>query len=824
MLEFGNTEDVRHWLARQSPEAMAVFVARAALRVVPTFSLAYGHNFSRPMQMFRCVDSAWAFGAYPGHRDRLISGALSTLDWAQPNAEWLQRSESAAISAVATVASHGRKRMSFAFEAVNSAIDAAEQKGGKKAVQELLAALSSEAAQLDQRIEPVTIVNQQLWPMPKPRVPVWIGDGWKSLTRKLLAEQENWEVWTNWYEDRLFGETPDATLELVRSTDVPNAEWREGPKSVNKFLVQYIRSAPKAPKSDGQQPPDPKDTYAFQQWLLRKPAEWASAIAARAALRMLANLGASPGDKTLLAILRGISAARYALLNPKKAKVVAAGATEQLSDHQTQIAIAAYYAASAIEADDAPSRATAIVSDLDHGIEAPARTEAVFQDALALVRGISPQALARAPLWHPMNSGETPPSVRQAWDNLAQTFLENGGHWQVWIDWYDFVLDGSQTDGERSESWEAAFVGDPKPLPWNADAASVNAEIAARIGAGYDLSDLSNQSTEVQSQGLPSQGYGPHFEISESGIIGFASAQAIDRQGNNLVRLTRLHPILRTLARDLVDALGHGNIPHHTLRDRATAYRDLIDQAIELIDFALLYVEGVRLANTSRAALSDPELPQPSHLVQEHLDSLLQLHGTFVLATSEGIELIAAEERYRRTPAEEIEYRAAAVNFAQSLQAEPSIIDPSAAALVLGTAEGIARGANPERNGVVASGTIKNLAIVISAAGVLGAASTAAVASGSPTIIVGSAVSALVLGEGLKKSKAFTSLAGLVTKGLDDAVDADTSEALKSISERFRPQLKFVLRIESQLRQLASQRDEFDWLNGILDWIKRQRG
>ena len=77
--------------------------------------------------------------------------------------------------------------MSEAFAAVNSAIDAAAQKGGKKGFEEMLAALAVNATQLEQRFEPVTIANQQLWPMPRPRVPDWVNDGWQELKVRLLT-------------------------------------------------------------------------------------------------------------------------------------------------------------------------------------------------------------------------------------------------------------------------------------------------------------------------------------------------------------------------------------------------------------------------------------------------------------------------------------------------------------------------------------------------------------------------------------------------------------------------------------------------------------
>ena len=150
---------------------------------------------------------------------------------------------------------------------------------------------------------------------------------------------------------------------------------------------------------------------------------------------------------------------------------------------------------------------------------------------------------------------------------------------------------------------------------------------------------------------------------------------------------------------------------------------------------------------------------------------------------------------------------------------QSNIIDPKAASFVLETAEEIGRGANRERSGIVAGGTIKNVAIVVSILGTLGAVSTTALASGIPAVIVASGVSAYLVGEGLKKSKPFAALTGLIAKGLDKASDAEIASALSALGERFKPKLEFVLRIGPQLRQLASQR-EFSWLTRTLDWLK----
>ena len=108
-------------------------------------------------------------------------------------------------------------------------------------------------------------------------------------------------------------------------------------------------------------------------------------------------------------------------------------------------------------------------------------------------------------------------------------------------------------------------------------------------------------------------------------------------------------------------------------------------------------------------------MPPLGGSAQEELHTLLQLHGTFMLSTAEGIEVIELEERYQRTPDEELAYRVMAVDFASSLQKQPGIINPGAASAILGAAEQIAGGLNPARSGVAATGAIRNVAITLMA-------------------------------------------------------------------------------------------------------------
>jgi hypothetical protein len=77
---------------------------------------------------------------------------------------------------------------------------------------------------------------------------------------------------------------------------------------------------------------------------------------------------------------------------------------------------------------------------------------------------------------------------------------DNGKHWQAWVDWYDYVLEGSPPATQQDDDWETAFVDIPQPLPWGAGAESVNAEIAVRLRTLIPLRGEIRRPNEAETQ------------------------------------------------------------------------------------------------------------------------------------------------------------------------------------------------------------------------------------------------------------------------------------------------------------------------------------
>jgi hypothetical protein len=159
------------------------------------------------------------------------------------------------------------------------------------------------------------------------------------------------------------------------------------------------------------------------------------------------------------------------------------------------------------------------------------------------------------------------------------------------------------------------------------------------------------------------------------------------------------------------------------------------------------------------------------------------------------------------------------VDLAASLQNQPGVIDPRAASLVLGAAEQIGQGANPERSGVAGTGAIRNVTITLAAgAAIVALPVLGGLALGTGGVIAGT-LGTLVFGDGLRRSKAFVDVTSLVTRSVDAASDADFNKKLRALAALFRSHSDLVREIEPKMRRVARHGDEFSWINKLLDWV-----
>lgn len=75
--------------------------------------------------------------------------------------------------------------------------------------------------------------TRPLWPE---GAPPQASRAWTDL-KTVLPADEDWWVWTNWYEDHLAGRPPDQSLDFARVT-IPDQDWERGPKHVNGIIAR----------------------------------------------------------------------------------------------------------------------------------------------------------------------------------------------------------------------------------------------------------------------------------------------------------------------------------------------------------------------------------------------------------------------------------------------------------------------------------------------------------------------------------------------------------------------------------------------------------
>jgi hypothetical protein len=241
------------WLRTRPAEAAIVLAGRAALRVVPAFSLAFDPTGSRMtrrrmlLRIFRAVATAWSLSAFPGSYDNLKESARRSL--AGLGNVRLPPVERAAAYALAAIVAPNSDTAARAKTAIEYALDAAGAKG-KAAFDLMLDAIRTDASLLDQRFSPVTLANSKLWPG---QVPDWIQELWGELKQRLSTENEGWEVWTRWYDARLAGEFSSDQVEL-RWAAISEDAWERELATVNRALQALAITAEHPPEQGTSEP------------------------------------------------------------------------------------------------------------------------------------------------------------------------------------------------------------------------------------------------------------------------------------------------------------------------------------------------------------------------------------------------------------------------------------------------------------------------------------------------------------------------------------------------------------------------------------------
>jgi hypothetical protein len=830
--QFKNDEDVLRWLDAKPREVANVFATRAALRAVPLLvdravDGVLGRLRTIPRQQvlraFRAAAVSWARAAYPADRALRAAAATPINDSKIGLSSQLAAEYAAAASAPGEADAAARE---FATRAVTHAIHACIE-ANARTINAILEAYSADADLLDGRIGPVAVANSQLWPGPSN---TWPLDEWTQLRPVLLSADEDWDVWTDWYEDRLMGRTANQALEVMRAT-IPNELWQRGPHAVNaeiKRLIEDPEIFADATRPDGLSPQ-----------LAVLPLEELAVIGMRAGLRAVPLFYRGSfeemvaGDFQLM--LRAVSAAWVAAKYPPRERnrsrsYAANGAAAREASTDTVRMVATTLTASGVSPVElSPATLVAAAIEVLHststktdGPAAGAAFELALSQDLNDLRGANgapgaAASLAGLELWP---GGAPPQGMARRWSPMRRDLINAGVGWEVWVQWYEDRLAGRA----RSEAHELAYAELPDGL-WEqgiaGDPAVVNTWIMRQLDrlADQGVGDPASEIAAVPE--IPTPGPGPRYQVSPDGQIDRAPARDLDEQGNDLRTINGLKPLVTRAVSELRARLSPNEFPELIMI--VEQYGAILNPGPGRgVEWGELWGLGVMLQNAASSAerqIALRLLPPLEDPAKSALDSLLTMHGPLILATSEGAELSAKAQAFAMTREQQADLRAASEQVAQQLTAHPEVITPRAAASVERAAGSVGEGDYPERGSVYALATMRNVSIVLIAGAAIVTPTLVGVLLGATIgAVVGAPFSFLVV-EAVKKSSNFTALATQLGAHLDAMTDADLRGWVQEQNRRLAPFRSFVISNEEPLRKIAGSTSELKWMLRYIDFV-----
>jgi len=270
MADSSKSNETKRWLnaieskARQRDVAVAM-AARAALRVLPLLEVELRQqNRDRDetlalivLPVWRAAALPWFAAKYPTRRG--LSDIAYSVNAAASGAAVNAASRAAKAAAFAAVyAAHAvTYAYAYSYETyssdvtyssadtfVASATDNAAEAVG--AANEAAHAADENADSVDDDVAAIVsgssaaeVAGAPLWPNGSPR---WASKAWRDFKSALLVANQDWRVWTDWYEARLVGDAArplNEALEVARTT-IGGEVWRHGPTAVNAEIKRLI--------------------------------------------------------------------------------------------------------------------------------------------------------------------------------------------------------------------------------------------------------------------------------------------------------------------------------------------------------------------------------------------------------------------------------------------------------------------------------------------------------------------------------------------------------------------------------------------------------
>lgn len=239
MLKLQNDYDIELWLATRPFDHSFIIAARSALRVAPLVGEEAKENqadkatFWRNLTLvhLRCLAVPFYAARYPTHETSLREVAKALTDNLSKTGNLLEFIPYASLISVI------QSNPYAASDVVAVSIDMTERDIVTK--EAAAAALIADADALGNGYSVAKLSSFALW---NKGIPDMLSEAWQSLKATLLAADEDWEVWTDWYDALLEGRLAESEAISLARVTLPEEFWERGPKAVNAELKRLIEA------------------------------------------------------------------------------------------------------------------------------------------------------------------------------------------------------------------------------------------------------------------------------------------------------------------------------------------------------------------------------------------------------------------------------------------------------------------------------------------------------------------------------------------------------------------------------------------------------
>lgn|GEM_PF-2086416 len=238
MTEITSSRELRKWLKGQDQQTCVAIAVRIALRVMPFLEeAAYKYGNIIVLPSLRAVVTSWFVGTRPNQevgfaaaRTAAASGFSGTI----ASLSSIYTAASAALSAADAARTANATSLSSSAAAAGTVADDADF------IPNVWQDISHDIIFLEEGRTVDALLERPLF---SGEMDLELKKHWQLMKEALLSLNENWQVWTNWYEDRLVGgPRPNGRL-VIEALErervlIPNEDWKKGAAHVNALIVE----------------------------------------------------------------------------------------------------------------------------------------------------------------------------------------------------------------------------------------------------------------------------------------------------------------------------------------------------------------------------------------------------------------------------------------------------------------------------------------------------------------------------------------------------------------------------------------------------------